>query len=573
MKCKMQYIYLLCLFCALSSCSEDAFRSYGEGKGRLLLSGVKIEMEAQTEVVTRGSYNAPALSDLTYKVTDIQTGEVVYDQPGPLEYLILDEGSYYLEAVYGAEEIGITPYLYGKKEFVIVRAQETALGEFPVRLNSAIVHPAMADDLLKHYEADYTLKLSDGTTTVDIANNADLYVPAGKDYTLTFSGMNKLGEMKTNVWSLNNVAASTRYTVNCNPDLPGFKLPDNVVVEGDVWSKYIYITTQMTAVDMISKPEMADKVLANIVYEASSDDVNWIPAVEENGRLVIKGLTPSTNYRIRSRFGEVVSVSTTEPLMTESAQQLENGDMEKWENGDKLASLYGALSALYSYKLSGGWATRNDKTTDGAQNSNQIALGGNIPVLWRWCSTTVATSDKSGDKGNTAAEISTLAFYNKAVNGIWKQPSVYKYIKGDGTAYVGYLFTGTFDKTTDRCALGIPHTARPTSVSFDYKYIPVANDKCIAYAKLYNNNREEIATTVNFTSARKDEYLTQTLLFDYSDKTGEKAAYIGVYFQSGTDTNIDNMSQVEGGYNASPWSNDRVVGSVLKIDNVVLNYE
>lgn len=567
MKCKMQYIYLLCLFCALSSCSEDAFRSYGEGKGRLLLGGVKIEMEAQTEVVTRGSYNAPALSDLTYKVTDIQTGEVVYDQPGLLEYLILDEGSYYLEAVYGAEEIGTTPYLYGKKEFVIVRAQETALGEFPVRLNSAIVHPAMADDLLKHYEADYTLKLSDGTTTVDIANNADLYVPAGKDYTLTFSGMNKLGEMKTNVWSLNNVAASTRYTVNCNPDLPGFKLPDNVVVEGDVWSKYIYITNQMTAADMISKPEMADKVLANIVYEASSDDVNWIPAVEENGRLVIKGLTPSTNYRIRSRFGEVVSVSTTEPLMTESAQQLENGDMDAWEKVLKAKSYSG--EDFYNYYVGTQdkhiWNTNNDVTLDGATTH----ATNNAGTYWRWCAGTTPTSDA---KSGTAAEISTLAFYTEPIKGsniIWgltTRSNVHNWIKDKwGKCSVGKLYTGTDQ-------YGVAFASRPTSLSFDYKYVPVEGDNTEVLVVLYDINKQILASHSVILSQVNDSYQTEKITFVYKD-INQKAGSLYLYFQSGHSEDFNLMSQVEGGYNASPWSNDRVVGSVLKIDNVVLNYE
>ena len=52
-----------------------------------------------------------------------------------------------------------------------------------------------------------------------------------------------------------------------------------------------------------------------------------------------------------------------------------------------------------------------------------------------------------------------------------------------------------------------------------------------------------------------------------------KAKYIGVFFQSGTDTDINKMKQVEGSYDMSPYNQDRVVGSVLKIDNVVLNYD
>ena len=52
-----------------------------------------------------------------------------------------------------------------------------------------------------------------------------------------------------------------------------------------------------------------------------------------------------------------------------------------------------------------------------------------------------------------------------------------------------------------------------------------------------------------------------------------KAKYITVFFQSGYDTTISNMHRENGDYGSSPFGEDRVVGSVLKIDNVVLNYD
>ena len=52
-----------------------------------------------------------------------------------------------------------------------------------------------------------------------------------------------------------------------------------------------------------------------------------------------------------------------------------------------------------------------------------------------------------------------------------------------------------------------------------------------------------------------------------------KAKYITVFFQSGYDTTISNMHRENGGYGSSPFGEDRVVGSILKIDNVVLNYD
>ena len=52
-----------------------------------------------------------------------------------------------------------------------------------------------------------------------------------------------------------------------------------------------------------------------------------------------------------------------------------------------------------------------------------------------------------------------------------------------------------------------------------------------------------------------------------------KAKYITVFFLSGYDTTISNMHRENGDYGSSPFGEDRVVGSVLKIDNVVLNYD
>ena len=117
---------------------------------------------------------------------------------------------------------------------------------------------------------------------------------------------------------------ANRYTLNCNPDLPSFTLPEQM--EGDVWSTFIYITP-MTAANMSSKPEMTEKVLANIVYEASADGINWIQAINDNGKTVIKGLVANNQYTIRSRFGSIICTNSQQVTM-ESAEQLENGNFE-----------------------------------------------------------------------------------------------------------------------------------------------------------------------------------------------------------------------------------------------------
>ena len=93
-------------------------------------------------------------------------------------------------------------------------------------------------------------------------------------------------------------------------------------------------------------------------------------------------------------------------------------------------------------------------------------------------------------------------------------------------------------------------------------------------AKVYNADKKEIASTIEFNSSEQEEYTAQTLKFEYNkEHMQSKAKYITVFFQSGYDTTISNMHRENGGYGSSPFGEDRVVGSVLKIDNVVLNYD
>ena len=248
----MRYIFILCLFLGFASCQEDVLQPSYKGKGRLVLKDVDISAEASAETVTRATstFTAPTASELTYKVTDTQTGEVVYNQTGEFTSLVLDEGFYRLEASYGTEYMGTVPYLYAAtEEFRITTATETAKS-LSVKLSCAIVHPAIADNLLEHYDT-YKIEISDGTSIQEIPNNADFFVPAGKDYTLTLSGTNTLNEAKSNSWELKDVLVANRYTLNCNPDLPSFTLPEQM--EGDVWSTFIYINP-MTAANMSSKP-------------------------------------------------------------------------------------------------------------------------------------------------------------------------------------------------------------------------------------------------------------------------------------------------------------------------------
>lgn len=558
----------------LAACTNELQVSdYGQGEGRLVLSGIQVETVVG-DVITRASLDAeilPEASDFTIEIIDNEGVLVKTLEPGTLQ-CTLAAGTYTLKAIYGdAAVMSATPAFYGESNVTITEGEITTTS-ITASLKQAVIHPRISEELIVHLEEySLTIRQPEGLA-VEMSNDKDFFVPAGETYTLTLSGINQLGESFSHNWQYESLALRTRYTVECNPDLPSFTMPEQS--EGNVWSKFIYITP-MTVDNMTSHLEMADKVLGNIVYEASSDGTTWIPSEKtEDGKIVIKGLEASTTYTLRSRFGSVYSVNTFE-VTTESAQQVENGDMESWSS-TKLHSGNGSWDKDLYCDYCSNWTTRNERTTLGAENANSGGFFGSLRgagygVSWRWCSGTISTDDKT--KGSKAAEISTIAFYNEGVSGVWKRENVYNYTKDNGTAYTGYLFTGTFDKNSDSYTLGIEHKSRPVSISFDYKYSPMpASDQCIAYAKVYDSEHEEIASTPIFNSIEQIDYKTEILTFTYTQST-KKASYIGIFFQSGTNIDIANMKQVEGSYIASPFNQDRVVGSVLKIDNVTLNYD
>ena len=564
------FLFMTVLF---SSCTkEELGNTMSQQTGKLVLNDLEVSASVSDQL-SRATLdtNLPSGNEFVITVKSKASSFEQTLEEGVFE-CILPVGTYTVEAVYGEDVVSLdTPYFYGETSVEITEGA-TAPVSITATLQSAIIRPVMDEELLAQYK-NYSLSVSDANNTMTtIANNTDLFVPAGKDYTLWLMGENQLGNQANTSWNLNQLSAKTRYIVSCNADLPSFTFPEQA--ETNAWSKFMYITP-MTAENMSSHPEMAEQVMANIVYEATADGSTWLPATYDaaKGKWVIKDLQPSTTYTVRSRFGGVVSTNT-QTLTMENAQDLLYGGIESWTDRE-LYGGNGSFSAKVYCDYCTGWATRNEKTTDGAQDASGglggfFPINGNYGAAWRWHSGTVKSTDKT--EGEAAAEISTLAFYNQKLNGGYDRDNIHNLVKEDGRAYWGYLLLGTYNLSTDSYTLGVEHKARPVSISFDYKYAPVTGDQCIAYAKLYDETGQEIASTENFTSGEMNNYTNQELIFTYSNWEC-KATAIGVFFQSGTDIDINKMKQIQGSYDMSPYNQDRIVGSVLKVDNVKLNYD
>lgn len=573
-----QIMTLATLCWMMAGCADEVIdRNGGKGEGRLLLKGIEVE-SAVGDVQTKASLAEgviPTVSDFTITIVSAATGETVKILPPGVEAgCFLPVGEYRVKAAYG-EEVGMSavPYFYGESDKVTIVEGEVKSVSLTAFLASAVIRPQMADQLVEQYNF-YTLTVSETggsgvTPSQTLTNGEDFFVSGGKGktYNLILAGQNKLGETVTHTWSYSDLVRRTRYIVQCDPDLPAFTLPAQS--DGDVWSKFIYITP-MTADNMTAhKADMADKVIANVVYEASADNgETWIPSDKtSDGRYVIKGLEPSKNYTIRSRFGGVLS-SNTQTVTTESAQGIANGDMEAWESV-KVANAYNGKS-FYNYFLGSQsnhiWETNNEEGLNGATTN----ATSNIGTYWRWCAGTQNTTDVSTLNGdivsNNAAEISTLGFYSKKITGwyagtISSDKIISNWLSDGNRICLGLLYV---DKK--------PLSSRPSAISFDYKYEPVTGDSAPIEIALFDSNLEELWRESMNLGAQTD-YRTKTVYIGHQFLDRKKVAFITLRFQSGTNKDYTLMHVVKGDYNSSPRVTDRVVGSVLKVDNVTLNYD
>lgn len=573
-----QIMTLATLCWMMAGCADEVIdRNGGKGEGRLLLTGIEVE-SAVGDVQTKASLAEgviPTVSDFTITIVCAATGETVKTLPPGVEAgCFLPVGEYRVKAAYGGEAgMSAVPYFYGESDKVTIVEGEVKSVSLTAFLASAVIRPQMADQLVEQYNF-YTLTVSETggsgvTPSQTLTNGEDFFVSGGKGktYNLILAGQNKLGETVTHTWSYSDLVRRTRYIVQCDPDLPAFTLPAQS--DGDVWSKFIYITP-MTVDNMTAhKADMADKVIANVVYEASADNgETWIPSDKtSDGRYVIKGLEPSKNYTIRSRFGGVLS-SNTQTVTTESAQGIANGDMEAWESV-KVANAYNGKS-FYNYFLGSQsnhiWETNNEEGLNGATTN----ATSNIGTYWRWCAGTQNTTDVSTLNGdivsNNAAEISTLGFYSKKITGwyagtISSDKIISNWLSDGNRICLGLLYV---DKK--------PLSSRPSAISFDYKYEPVTGDSAPIEIALFDSNLEELWRESMNLGAQTD-YRTKTVYIGHQFLDRKKVAFITLRFQSGTNKDYTLMHVVKGDYNSSPRVTDRVVGSVLKVDNVTLNYD
>ncbi len=553
---KIKYFLLLAVLAvSFVSCTKSTVEPNSD-------TGIKISFASDTNIsVTRSAISAPLANDFYVTITNKSNGVEEYSGSVKSDLIVLKEGDYSVSAHSGTNpEFGLnTPYFKGNLDFHLDKMTVKNV-EIPVSLHNAQVDVVLPEELTQHY-LEFALTVNVNGTDYPLGDSRVFYIAEGANATITLAGKNVFGEVVSNTRQITQSAVKKHsYSVNYkfNSALT-FELPAQS--DGDVWATKIFINPVTDEnISLVSSSEPMQKVdkptvTSRLVYEVSSDGVNWIKANLKNAKILCEGLTPNTNYTLRAKYGLIYSNNTVS-FKTENVQQLPNAGMDSWSNQD-LDGLWIVVEKLIKYNTT-NWINNNDVAL--ANRSGKI-------VMWKWKSVVEPTGDKVS--GSNAVKISTLGFTTEADLAPWYDSAGLKHSPNKITEYV---------KNKNRTVNGVlsitkqAQNSRPTSVSFQYKYSPYpSDDKSEIYFIVYDANNNIIAQTGTHRGSAQANYAKKTLSLNYTNTT-TKAKYITAYFKSGSKTGSSASYYVQGGYKLNPNSNSYFQGSALFIDDIVLNY-
>lgn len=338
-------------------------------------------------------------------------------------------------------------------------------------------------------------------------------------------------------WSHDEASRGDHYNINITK--PEFNIN---VYPGDLWTKEFSITPSITTGN-------EQKIISNLKYEYSIDEINWLPATDKN---TVKSLSPNSTYNVRAIYRDIISGS----INTKTYNQIaipNSGLDDGWDT-----SYPKSKNPLYTPN-GGWWSTLNPLTchADGA-NAFYVSKSGTIPIT---------------EDGRNVAWLMTLG---------WGSGNTCSFGNKSGSVInnisAGALCIGTFDKESKSFS-GIEASTRPTALSYTYKSASYSDDK-YEVSILLENQTDGITTVIGSAIEQKNEttsnYNTKTLIINYDDtKKILPITHLKILFKSGINENnkdyLEDKFRKEG--SGSFYSNYFIIGSQLWIDNISLIYD
>ena len=148
MKVSRYILTILVVLAALTACqTDDSSSIIGKGKGRVVLGGVDIEIEATTRAY---SIPTPSINDMIIEIIDpdnfvIESGHMDHYANG----VDLFVATYTLRAYYGnKQQMGNSPYFEGTATFSIREGETTKLGTIIATMANAIITPNIPTNII-----------------------------------------------------------------------------------------------------------------------------------------------------------------------------------------------------------------------------------------------------------------------------------------------------------------------------------------------------------------------------------------------------------------------------------------
>lgn len=282
----------------------------------------------------------------------------------------------------------------------------------------------------------------------------------------------------------------------------------------------------------------------------------------------VNGLTPGAQNSIKivinDEDGDEVLASMN--VTTETAAQVANADMESWQAinlgkfysaGDVKNLSYFDFEAYASGESDIWWTNNNERSRDYSVSRVKVT---SAPCV------SYTTDVHSGSKA--------ALLYTSGHGGSYASTGLIMYPEG---AFAGSMWIGSYSYSgapgTETHGHSFP--SRPASLSFWYKYAPKGTDSFKVWVAVKSGDTilGEATYIPTATSTADGEYKQATVNLNYS-VTNKKATTICVQFLSTSKTSFSSGDFDKNASFTFPEMDDWNIhkGSVLKIDDIVLNY-
>lgn len=341
--------------------------------------------------------------------------------------------------------------------------------------------------------------------------------------------------------------------------------------DADVWATKAYLQVTASAKSRASRTISSSTV--EIQYKDGETWKAWPHQSydAETGLFLLTGLgegateTAGVSYTLRAvykRGGEVVFNSEGINVTTEPKAQVGNAGFEDWHTEifvfKKTATLINPTEEREWYlpwntNESDIWWAVNSRTT----MPSECAGGGYYEYK---VFPTISWSSSNKSQGEKSIQIATIAVGNAAImNG------------GSTTPHVGEIWIGTSNDDGGHASEGHAFTSRPNSMTFWYQYESYGEEKFYMQVVLKAADGTVLASNeIPNGEVGDSSGNTITLPFTYSSDVHKKVSSIYMVFKSSSGS-VDSKKRED--LEISGQQRTARIGSVLRIDDIKLNYE